>query len=183
MNYLPNILLANTKELELYSITTHHDDFVKNLIKYFSNKEKEILNYFQLNNFRKVRINLFNNQENYKKFSNQFFPTSSYSSGNCCDGMINYVCTQKDLKERTKMGFLFASIVHELVHLIYNEQVCKTKCVWLEEGLAQYLSGQKSFLENDTEKYKNWKKTHILDKEIPPIIFLKSHGSKYRSIL
>lgn len=76
-------------------------------------------------------------------------------------------------------GFLIASIVHEFVHLVYNDQASSNHCVWLEEGLAQFLSGQKSFLEADENKYLNWLKKSVLEKEIPPIKFLKKHGSNY----
>lgn len=76
-------------------------------------------------------------------------------------------------------GFLIASIVHEFVHLVYNDQASSNHCVWLEEGLAQFLSGQKSFLEADEKKYLNWLKKSVLEKEIPPITFLKKHGSNY----
>lgn len=78
-----------------------------------------------------------------------------------------------------KLGFLIASIVHEFVHLVYNDQASSNHCVWLEEGLAQFLSGQKSFLEADKDKYLNWLNKSVLEKEIPPISFLKNHGSTY----
>ena len=71
-----------------------------------------------------------------------------------------------------KLGFLIASIVHEFIHLVYDNQVPYNHCVWLEEGLAQFLSGQKSFLEADENKYHNWLKNSVLKKEIPPITFL-----------
>lgn len=78
-----------------------------------------------------------------------------------------------------KLGFLIASIVHEFIHLVYDNQAPYNHCVWLEEGLAQFLSGQKSFLEADVNKYNNWLKKSVLEKEIPPITFLKKHGSSY----
>lgn len=78
-----------------------------------------------------------------------------------------------------KLGFLIASIVHEFIHLVYDNQAPYNHCVWLEEGLAQFLSGQKSFLEADINKYHNWLKKSVLEKEIPPITFLKKHGSSY----
>lgn len=71
-----------------------------------------------------------------------------------------------------------ASIVHEFVHLVYNEEGFN-HCVWLEEGLAQYLSSQKSLLEIDKNRYIKWLKQNVLDKEIPSIEFLKKHGSNY----
>ena len=71
-----------------------------------------------------------------------------------------------------------ASIVHEFVHLVYNEEGFN-HCVWLEEGLAQYLSSQKSLLEIDKNRYIKWLKQNVLDKELPSIEFLKKHGSNY----
>lgn len=73
---------------------------------------------------------------------------------------------------------MIASIIHEFVHLIYNEYVHGENAIWLEEGLATYLSGQKGFLEQDINRYNSFLEL-LFTKEIPPIDYLKKHGNNY----
>ena len=73
---------------------------------------------------------------------------------------------------------MIASIIHEFVHLIYRKEVKGIQEVWVEEGLATYLSGQKSFLEQDDNKYKLFI-DNIFKKELPDISFLKKQGNNY----
>lgn len=73
---------------------------------------------------------------------------------------------------------MIASIIHEFVHLIYSEYVHGENAIWLEEGLATYLSGQKGFLEQDINRYNSFLEL-LFAKEIPPIDYLKKHGNNY----
>ncbi len=73
---------------------------------------------------------------------------------------------------------MIASIIHEFVHLIYYEYIKGEKIVWIEEGIATYLSGQKSFLEQNPAKYELFL-DKIFEKEIPIIDYLKKRGSNY----
>lgn len=179
MDYLPNIKLIESEDFELYTYKVYEDDFLNRLSIFFNKKKKNILQFFNLSHFRKIRINLFDTKEKYMAYSTQHINISPYSTGNCCQGMVNYVCNDSDLLDFGKAGFLIASVMHEFVHLVYNEQVSPNCCVWLEEGLAQYLSGQKSFLESDSDRYNNWLQNQVLEKEIPPIDYLKKHGGNY----
>lgn len=179
MEHLPKIKLLGNENIEIYANKKYPESFVDRLNLNFIRKEKHILDFFGISTFRKVRINLFDSRESYIDFSSQFSKVSSYSLGNCFGGMINYVCISKDLEDFYKAGFLIASIIHELVHLIYHEKISNYHCIWFEEGLAQYLSGQKSFLESDKQKYSKWLEKEIFSKKIPPIDFLKHHGGKY----
>ena len=179
MEYLPNLKLLENANIEVYANQKYPESFINRLKVNFIKKEKHILDFFEISTFRKVRINLFDSKESYINFSSQFSKISPYSLGNCFGGMINYVCISKELEDFYRAGFLIASVAHELVHLIYHEKVSKFHCIWLEEGLAQYLSGQKSFLEADNQKYLKWLEKEIFSKEIPPIDFLKHHGGKY----
>lgn len=179
MKYLPNIKILDTDDFEIYSNKIYSDDFILRMSNYIYKKKRIILDFFNTKDFRKVRINLFDNKEDYYIFSKQYINISPYSTGNCCAGMINYICRDEDLAKFQKAGFIIASIVHEFVHLIYHEQISNNHCVWFEEGLAQYLSGQKSFLETDNTTYTDWLMKCIFNKELPPIEFLKEHGSIY----
>ena len=57
-------------------------EFIKeDLINTISLSKKELLHFFHLNSFPKTTINLFNNRENYLKFTKQFAKSTSYSKG------------------------------------------------------------------------------------------------------
>lgn len=172
-------LLIQTEEIEVYSNIEYDKAFLERLIKYYIKSKKKILNFFQIDEFRKIKVNLFENKESYDNYFSKIMKTSKYGIGNCYMGEINYVCTKQDLGSIPTVGLVIASIVHEFVHLLYYEKVTKNKCTWLEEGLAQYLSGQKSLLEIDNERYNLWLKKNIFEREIPNIEYLKEHGSEY----
>lgn len=70
-------------------------------------------------------------------------------------------------------------MAHEFVHMVYHDTICGTSCVWLEEGLATYLSEQKGFIERNPERYKEFLKRLIYEKELPKIEFLHKRGERY----
>lgn len=172
-------LLIQTEDIEVYSNVEYDVEFLNRLASYYTNSKHKILHFFGIDEFRKVVVNLFDSKLDYQYAFKDIMQISSYGIGNCYIGEINYVCTKEDLCSVPKAGFVIASIVHEFVHLVYYEKVTKNKCVWLEEGLAQYLSGQKSLLEIDNERYKVWLEKNVLQKEFPKIEYLKEHGSTY----
>ena len=94
--------------------------------------------------------------------------------------MVKYaiISTMKIYQTFPNHGYMIASIIHEFVHLIYTKYVHGEKSVWLEEGLATYLSGQKSFLEQDMNRYNSFLE-RLFTKEIPSIDYLKKHGNDY----
>ena len=172
-------LLMHTDEIEVYSNIQYDREFLERLVNYYSKAKRKILDFFGIDVFRKVTVNLFESKQVYDDFFSKLIKISTYGIGNCYMGEINYVCTKEDLEAIPRAGFLIASILHEFVHLAYYEKVTKNKCVWLEEGLAQYLSGQKSLLEIDGDRYNQWLEKNIFRKEIPKIEYLKEHGSTY----
>lgn len=151
------------------------------LIEELSNKKKELLNFFRLNDFPKITINLFNDHNVYLEFTKQFFEPQSYSYGNYTNGMINYTYDKTHFNRN--FDRLIINIIHEYIHLLYKQiyQDNFNRVVWLDEGLAQYLSDQFCGIQNNEEKFKNWFLDNIVrrDKEIPKIEYLKEHGSTY----
>ena len=179
MEQTENNLLIATQDMEVYSYAKYDKEFLERLVNYYTKTKKQILDFFGIAEFRKIKVNLFENKQDYDNNFKNIMKISNYGIGNCYMGSINYVCTKQDLESIPRAGFVIASIVHEFVHLVYYEKVTKNKCVWLEEGLAQYLSGQKSLLELDSKRYNEWLKKYIFAKELPEIEYLKEHGSLY----
>lgn len=179
MSEIPEIKIIDVENFEVFSYKKYSDEFTKRLIEKFEIQRKEILSFFNLKDFPKVRINLFDDIDKLNKFSSKYISISPYHKGDCCGDMINYFCDDEILKDFSKAGYIIASLLHEFVHMVYHDTICGVKCVWLEEGLATYLSGQKSFLEKDVGRYKTFLKRLINDFEIPKIEFLHKRGGKY----
>lgn len=138
---------------------------------------KRFLDFFKLNSFKKISINLFSDHDTYLDFTRQLYEPAPYSKGNFANGMINYTY------DINAIDRLKSDLIHKLVHLLY-EQIWKGKyerILWLDEGLAQYLSGEKNLLEKEYDTFKGWFLSVIIrrDKIIPKIEFLKKHGNTY----
>ena len=73
---------------------------------------------------------------------------------------------------------MIATILHEFVHLVYHETLSGINCVWLEEGLATFLSGQRNFLEQNPDKFEKFLNS-VLTNEVPCIQFLNKRGNHY----
>ena len=178
--FLPEKPLIENADFIIYG--NSDIDFIKeDLINTISLQKKELLHFFHLNSFPKTTINLFNNRENYLKFTKQFAKSTTYSKGNFNQEMIN---CQYDPKNLSNIVYpLVENIINEFVHLLYKKIWLGKyeRKLWLEEGLAQYLDGQKSLLEKNEELFKSWYLIHIIrrDKIIPPLDFLNKQGNKY----
>lgn len=179
MSELPNIKVIDNDYFCLFVNKLYSDEFLNRIYDKFLNQRKKILKFFELSTYSKIRINLFNNIDQLNAFSSKYINISPYHRGDCCGDMINYFCDDKTLKDDAKVGYIIASLAHEFVHIVYHNTVCGINCVWLEEGLATYLSEQKGFIERDSVRYKKFLKRLIYEKEIPKIEFLCKRGGKY----
>lgn len=175
--FLPEKPLIENDDFIIYG--NNDLELVKeDIINFLSRKKTSLLDFFGLKSFKKLAINLFNSQEIYIKFTRQFSEPASYSRGNLTNNeMINYTY------DINAIARLKSCLIHELVHLFY-QSIWKGKydrILWLDEGLAIFLSGEKSGLENNDKRFKKWYLYNIIryDKEIPKIEFLKEHGNTY----
>lgn len=107
MDYLPNKKIFENNDIEIYSNKILSIDFLERLSNFFSKKKKSILDFFKISFFIKVRINLFDDRNSYFNFSTKYINISSYSLGNCCAGMINYIYNESDLQDFTKTRFSY----------------------------------------------------------------------------
>ncbi len=178
--YLPESPIIENDDFAIYG-EDDLDCMKQDLITLLSKKKEELLKFFQFSSFQKVSIHLFSSRETYLKFSKQFFEPTVYSRGNHAGGMINLFYPVGNLK-RDLFHFL-DFILHEYVHLLYQSiyRGKQNRILWLDEGLAQYLSGEASLLKKDEKKFRAWYFDRIIrrDKEIPNIQFLKQHGNHY----
>ena len=174
--YLPEKPLIENDDFIIYG--NNDIEFIKEeLIKVLSLQKKELLHFFHLSSFPKTTINLFNDKNSYLKFTQKL----AESKENLTQEMINYQYDTNNLKNIVYI--LTENIIYEFVPLLYKEIWLGKyeRKLWLDEGLAQYLSGQKSLLEKNEELFKSWYLIHIVrrDKIIPPLDFLNKQGNKY----
>lgn len=133
----------------------------------------DYLKLFKLKNCSRINIYLYKNQDRYAEAMYQMGEEiSQYSKGsfNPHNRTINHVYNEKTIENDLK---------HELIHLLYYEvyEDKYQRILWLDEGLAQNLSTKKM----SEEEFKIWYLSRIerKDKQIPPISFLKQHGTNY----
>jgi hypothetical protein len=176
--FLPESPIFNNDEFIIYGENTFIP-FLETIVEYLKKTKQKSIDFFNINDFRKVEIHLYDKHENLLNFVRQYYEPNKYLRGNFMDGCANMFI---DLNEREKINRNIKSLCHELVHIIYEEKVqedLNNRVVWLDEGLAELLSNQFEELE-DPNKFKGFIKKQILDdKIIPPLSFLMEHGDKY----
>lgn len=147
-------------ECELYEITAPDslNYIIDDLKKLFSKKIEEYNKLFNINKYRKIKLNLFDEQSKLKKFIKQSFGDNipEFVSGTYHGGMINcYIEKELEFKSDRYYGNIHLPC-HELFHLMYNELILKNdvskRIVWYDEGLAQVMSGELDFLDEDRFK-------------------------------
>lgn len=179
---VPETPLLDNSEFSIYGVSSLNG-YANEVMNYMMNIKKSILQFFELDHYDKVRINLYDSKEDILKWRTQF-GNAPYKierrAGFFHDNMI--FC----YSDFSKVDVVSAikNVAHEFVHLVYMNAVQEKgddkRVVWLDEGLAQILSGQKEDL-LDKDRFKIWFMNCILgeNKEIPKINFLKKHGSEY----
>lgn len=141
-------------------------DFINDSYKWFVSKKERIFDFYEINEFRKVTVNVFVNREEFEKFILSFYDDKTkkvppFCKGTFNGGMINVYFNKDDvMKDSNKYNGLLSSITHEYIHLVYKECIREKynldRLVWLDEGLANYLSDgmiAKNFKHIESLKY------------------------------
>ena len=155
------------------------DDFATDCLATITEQKQKILDFFGLDKFRKIEINLFDNQEMFLKFIKslrwQGARIPSYCKGTFDNFMVNYSLSPIDVSlnpNRYKSG-----VLHECIHIIYNS-ITDKRITWLDEGLAMNLSGEKDDLLDDT-LFRNFFEEKIISKNLPENINTLVHGTQF----
>lgn len=153
--------------------------------------KKKIIQYkkiFKIEDLDTIQINYFDDIDKFRNFiydiRGEKDSLPEYAVGTYDNEMINaYI--EKDIPvESKKYRKKLYMANHELFHILYLKYILKNNCskriVWYDEGMAQFLSGEKDEL-LDTEKFKEYylkvkKKTLV----IPNLNNLK-HGTSFRN--
>lgn len=179
-NYLeiPPVPKAENDDFIIYasnSLTLLANDALTEL----SNNKQRILNFFGLSNYRKVEVNLYDNQNDFIRFLRNirsprwFIP--SYCKGTFDDYMINHSINLNLLKN--DYSKYLKSLIHEFIHIIYNN-IVDERITWLDEGLAMNLSGEKSIYDNQENFQKFFEENILSINQIPSMNDLV-HGENF----
>ncbi len=102
VDLVPKILLYNDEDIEIYGNKEYSNVFINRLVNTFNNRKQTILNFFDINNIDKIRINLFDKKQILINYLNKFFNVSSYCVGAVCDGAICYYIDDEALEDIAK---------------------------------------------------------------------------------
>lgn len=157
-------------------------NYADELLRKLTIKAKSIRRFFKVSNHPKITINLFKTKEEMHKFVEMKYGEKSepYSHGG-----FNYdgIFVEANLEALEHEMFMVVNfIIHEYTHIVYS-MVYENKferVLWLDEGLAQHLSGEKNLLDYNFPRFKSFflRKVVAKGKDIPSIDNLKCHGTK-----
>lgn len=139
----------------------------------------EILSFFKVKNISPINLYLFQNAGDYLKLYGTVSQNQPLMGSYQYDSAYIYA----DLTEVSSRKFLF-SIMHELVHIVYQnyiqEKGISKRVIWVSEGLAQNLSGEKeSLIESSNLHTFLQEKVFASGKIIPDISYFARYGNTF----
>ncbi len=180
--FVSDIPLIENNDFVIYG-DKEIEEYAKEVMEYLVMKKKEILDFFGLNSFMKTGVVLYKDREDVVRYREQYGPFC-YKIGKC-SGFFEHdrVLCYNDLSQ-VSYDEAKRNVCHEFVHLVYQnavqERVENARIVWVDEGLASYLSGQNDEM-MDRDKFREWFNDRVnrADREIPDVSYLMQHGSGY----
>ena len=176
---LPNIPKVENDDFVIYA-SDSLEQFAKDTLDMLTKNQKRILDFFGVSHYRKVQVNLYDNQETFLRFLKSIRPKKSsipsYCTGTFDNFMINSSIDGSTLLEKYKSKL--KSSLHEWIHIIYNDCITDKRVLWLDEGFATNLSGDRSRLDDD-EKFKEFIQNRILKIPDMPNMNDLTHGKKF----
>ena len=141
---------------------------------------------FGVDSFRKVIINYYDNLDDFREFIYSLRGESkslpSYAKGTFDNGMIN-AFIRDDIDKNSNLFIKKKyNASHELFHIMYQELVwgkLYKRIVWFDEGMAQFFSGEYSYL-NENE-FKAWFNELISSTKKVPVLNELSHGANFET--
>ncbi len=144
-------------------------------------------NIFDIDNFRKVQINYFDNIDDFRNYiydirgEKESLP--EYAKSTFDKGMINAFIQPNIIEGTPLFNYKKYNASHELFHIMYQELIWEKnnqeRIVWFDEGMAQFFSG-----ENNNEMntgFNDWfNKVKFNTKMIPNLNNL-NHGNDFET--
>lgn len=143
---------------------------------------------FDVDNFRKLQINYFDDKKKFRQFIFSLRKEESlpeYAVGMFDSGMINaYIPTNIDI-DSLKYTKTKCMPTHELFHIMYHELILNKynlqRIIWFDEGMAQLFSGENDGILMIQESFNVWLDKLIENtKEFPNLNNL-THGTSFEN--
>ena len=145
--------------------------------------EKKIIEYntfFDISIQEKIIVNYFDTVEEFREFIYEIRGESNslpeYARGTYDDGMVNACVNPKFQLKR------LYTASHELFHILHMKYILNNdyskRIVWYDEGMAQFMSGEKDSLKDDSVFKDFYMKVKEATKVIPQMNTLE-HGNSF----
>ena len=149
-------------------------------------KMEEYKKIYNVNNFRNLTINIFDDKEKFRNFIYEIRKSNTlpeYATWTFDKGMINLYIDISKLKDNNNYyNHAIHTPAHELFHIMYKEIILKNdykkRIIWFDEGMAQFMSGELDLLNDDKKFYEFYIKTRETTKEIPLLNEI-DHGKSF----
>ena len=137
----------------IINYTESLEELIDKTVEVLNKKIKEYENIFNITIKDKIVINYFDNLEEFRQFIYEIRgernSLPAYAKGTYDNGMINaYI----DINLFDKKIY---NASHELFHILYLKHILngdlRNRMVWYDEGMAQFMSGEKDYLKDEKE--------------------------------
>lgn len=162
-------------------------------LKYITDKMHEVLlskiekfkRLFDIDDFNQIQINYFDDLDTFRNFIFELRGEKSslpeYARGTYDRGMINAFIENNIVIDSPLYNSKLYLASHELYHILYMKCVLQNdlskKIVWYDEGMAQFMSGEKDKLLNDEEFKKFYERVKEKTKRIPNLNTIRDGNS------
>ena len=155
-------------------------ELAESTIKLLQTKIVEYQKMFNIQFDEQIVVNYFDDLEKFREFIYEIREEREslpkYAKGTYDSGMINAY-----IEPDTQMKRLYTAS-HELFHILYMKYILKDdyskRIVWYDEGMAQFMSGEKDKLVDEDAFKKFFLRVKEDTKEIPNLNDLK-HGDSF----
>ena len=155
-------------------------ELAEKTIKLLQTKIAEYKQLFNIQFNEQIIVNYFDDLEKFREFIYEIRGEKEslpkYAKGTYDNGMINAYIEPDSQLER-----LYTSS-HELFHILYMKYILKgdysKRIVWYDEGMAQFMSGEKEKYNNEENFKKFYLGVRETTKEIP-ILNNLNHGDSF----
>lgn len=177
-----NLMIENPYKIESKDFCIYASPSLKELANASFNElklnTKKILNFFEVKDFRKVIVIQFDDRTVFRKFVLSLREPGAhlpeYANGVFDKGMIISFINLEIIKNKNEFINRAKINVHEFIHIVNREKIYKKRVIWLDEGLATNLDGERDYLK-ENDKFVKFIRTKILNVKSLPVMNDLSH--------